>query len=98
MLWDTVCARILNLLLGSALPMSDPRFHQLAKTLVHFSTALKKGDRVLIEATNIPDGMIGALLDAADIAARIKVTVRMAHRLMYDRRVPVVTHHWNSRR
>lgn len=31
-----------------------------------------------------------ALLDAADIAARIKVTVRMAHRLMYDRRVPVV--------
>ena len=73
MLWDTVCARILNLLLGSALPMSDPRFHQLAKTLVHFSTALKKGDRVLIEATNIPDGMIGALLDAADEVGAIPV-------------------------
>ena len=46
--------------------MSDPRFHQLAKTLVHFSTALKPGDKILIEATNIPDQMIGALLDVID--------------------------------
>lgn len=53
--------------------MSDPRFHQLAKTLVHFSTALKKGDRVLIEATNIPDGMIGALLDAANEVGAVPV-------------------------
>lgn len=50
--------------------MSDPRFRQLARTLVRFSTALKPGDKVLIEATNIPDAMIGALMaEAVDVGA-----------------------------
>lgn len=31
-----------------------------------------------------------ALLDAVEIAERIKCTDRMAHRLLYERRVPVV--------
>ena len=53
--------------------MSDPRFHQLAKTLIHFSTHLKPGEKVLIEATNIPDAMIGALMDAAVDAGAIPI-------------------------
>jgi aminopeptidase len=53
--------------------MSDPRYHQLAKTLVHFSTDLKPGEKVLIEATNIPDAMIGALMDEAVEAGAIPI-------------------------
>jgi aminopeptidase len=42
----------------------DPRFAQLAKGLVSFSTALKRGERVLIDAFDIPDGMVIALIRA----------------------------------
>lgn len=45
--------------------MSDPRYNQLARTLVRFSTALQPGDRVLIEATHIPDAMLTALMQEA---------------------------------
>jgi aminopeptidase len=42
----------------------DPRFTQLADGLIRFSTALKKGERVLIDAFDIPDAMIVALIRA----------------------------------
>ena len=35
--------------------MTDPRYTKLAKLLVHYSTTLKKGDNVLIDAIDIPD-------------------------------------------
>lgn len=35
--------------------MIDPRFTRLAKLLVQYSTALKKGDRVFIDAIEVPD-------------------------------------------
>jgi aminopeptidase len=35
--------------------MTDPRYLRLAKLLVEYSTQLKKGDRVLIDAIDIPD-------------------------------------------
>jgi len=35
--------------------MTDPRYCKLAKLLVHYSTQLKRGDRVLIDAIDIPD-------------------------------------------
>jgi aminopeptidase len=35
--------------------MTDPRFASLAKLLVAYSTGLKKGDKVLIDAIDIPD-------------------------------------------
>lgn len=53
--------------------MSDPRYRQLAHTLVRFSTALKPGDKVLIEATNIPDAVLGALMDEAVEAGAIPI-------------------------
>jgi aminopeptidase len=43
----------------------DPRFLQLADGLVGFSTALKKGERVLIDAFDAPDAMVVALVQAA---------------------------------
>ena len=43
----------------------DPRFHQLAAGLTGFSTALKKGERVLIDAFDVPDAMVIALIRAA---------------------------------
>ena len=33
----------------------DPRYTQLAKGLAGFSTALKSGERVLIDAFDVPD-------------------------------------------
>lgn len=35
--------------------MTDPRYTKLARLLVSYSTRLKKGDRVLIDAIDIPD-------------------------------------------
>jgi aminopeptidase len=43
----------------------DPRFNQLAEGLTGFSTALKKGERVLIDAYDVPDAMVIALVRAA---------------------------------
>ncbi len=42
----------------------DPRYGQLAAGLAGFSTALKKGERVLIDAFDIPDAMVIALIRA----------------------------------
>ena len=43
----------------------DPRFHELAAGLTGFSTALKKGERVLIDAFDVPDAIVIALVRAA---------------------------------
>ena len=42
----------------------DPRFTELAEGLTSFSTGLKKGERVLIDAFDIPDAMVIALIRA----------------------------------
>jgi len=43
----------------------DSRFTQLAQGICGFSTSLKKGERVLIDAFDIPDAMVIALVRAA---------------------------------
>jgi len=45
--------------------MTDPRLPQLAEVLTGFSTNLKKGERVLIDAFDIPDAFVVALVRAA---------------------------------
>jgi aminopeptidase len=45
--------------------MSDPRFDRLADVLTGFSTDLKKGERVLIDAFDVPDTFAIALVRAA---------------------------------
>ena len=44
--------------------MSDPRYDKLAKLLVEYSCALKKGEGVFIDLSDVPDGMAVALLRA----------------------------------
>lgn len=44
--------------------MYDPRFEQLAKVLAEFSLNLKANERVLIDAYNIPESMVIALVRA----------------------------------
>ncbi|HEU0008521.1 MAG TPA: aminopeptidase [Verrucomicrobiae bacterium] len=45
--------------------MTDPRYTKLAKVLIGYSTRLRKGDRVLIDAIDIPDEMTVELVRAA---------------------------------
>jgi aminopeptidase len=45
--------------------MTDPRYKKLADLLVTYSTALKKGDRVLLEMFDVPDEFAIELMRAA---------------------------------
>ncbi len=42
----------------------DPRYNTLAENLVGYSISLKKGERVLIDAFDVPDAMVVALVRA----------------------------------
>ena len=44
--------------------MTDPRYLKLAKLLVHYSTQIKKGDRVLLDMIDVPDEFSIALMRA----------------------------------
>lgn len=44
--------------------MTDPRYQKLAEVLTNHSTRLKKGDRVLIDATDIPETFVLTLARA----------------------------------
>lgn len=54
--------------------MHDPRFDKLAQLLVEYSTRLKRGETVLIEAFDVPDEMTVALVRAARKAGAIPFT------------------------
>ncbi len=45
--------------------LTDPRFDDLAAGLTGFSTRLKRGERVLIDAFDVPEAMVIALIRAA---------------------------------
>lgn len=44
--------------------MTDPRFAKLAKLLIEYSTAMKRGERVLIEVIDVPDEFAVELMRA----------------------------------
>jgi aminopeptidase len=48
--------------------MTDPRFTKLAKLLVNYSTALKKGERVLLDMIDVPDEFTIELIRAVRAA------------------------------
>ena len=54
--------------------MQDARFDKLAKLLVEYSTRLKRGETVLIEAFDVPDEMTVALIRAARKVGAIPFT------------------------
>src|SRR5262245_28396392 len=45
--------------------MTDPRYGKLATLLVDYSTALKRGDRVLLDMIDVPDEFTVELIRAA---------------------------------
>ncbi len=45
--------------------MTDPRYPKLAKLLIEYSTALKKGDRILLDMIDVPDEFAVELVRAA---------------------------------
>ena len=51
--------------------MQDPRFDELAKLLVEYSTRLKRNENVLIEGFDVPDEMVVALVRAARKAGAV---------------------------
>ena len=53
--------------------MTDPRYNKLAKLLVEYSTALKKGDRVLLDMIDVPDEFSIELIRAARAAGATPV-------------------------
>jgi aminopeptidase len=48
--------------------MTDPRYSKLAKLLVNYSTALKKGDRILLDMIDVPDEFTVELIRAVRAA------------------------------
>ena len=48
--------------------MTDPRYTKLADLLVNYSTALKKGDRILLDMIDVPDEFTIELIRAVRAA------------------------------
>jgi len=48
--------------------MLDPRIDKLAKMLVNYSCALKKGEKILVEAIDVPHEFSAALIRHAAAA------------------------------
>jgi aminopeptidase len=53
--------------------MIDPRYQELAQLLVEYSTALKKGDYVLLDMMDVPDEFSVALMRAVRAAGAIPI-------------------------
>ncbi len=57
--------------------MKDSRYSELAGILIHYSTRLQAGERILIEAIEIPDEMVCALIaEARAVGAHPLVTLK----------------------
>jgi aminopeptidase len=53
--------------------MTDPRYKKLAKLLVEYSTALKKGDSILLDMIDVPDEFTIELIRAVRVAGALPV-------------------------
>ncbi|HSU56964.1 MAG TPA: aminopeptidase [Candidatus Dormibacteraeota bacterium] len=64
--------------------MTDPRLTKLARLLVEYSTALKKGDRVLLDLIDVPDEFGVELMRAARRVGAIPIVEARHTRLMRE--------------
>jgi aminopeptidase len=68
--------------------MTDPRYSKLARLLVDYSTALKKGDLVLLEMIEVPDEMVVELMRAVRHVGAVPVVevrhTRVTREMMRD--------------
>ena len=62
--------------------MLDPRMTKLAEVLVNYSTELKSGEKVLIEATDIPPEFVCELIRIARIAGADPLVSLKSNRVM----------------
>ena len=53
--------------------MTDPRYTKLARLLIEYSTALKKGDRVLLDMIDVPDEFSIELIRASRAAGALPI-------------------------
>ena len=63
--------------------MRDERINKLAKGLVNYSVNLKKGEKVFIEATDVPEELVCALLEnvyAAGVIPYVKLVSNRVQR------------------
>jgi aminopeptidase len=68
--------------------MTDPRYIRLARMLVEYSTALKKGERVLLDMIDVPDEFSIELIRAARAVGALPVVearhTRLSRELLRD--------------
>jgi aminopeptidase len=64
--------------------MTDPRYAKLATLLVEYSTALKKGDRVMLDMIDIPDEFTIEMMRAARRAGAIPIVEARHTRLVRE--------------
>ena len=63
--------------------MNDPRIELLARNLIGFSVALQPGERILIDAFDVPDDIVVALVKAARAAGGVPMV--QVHRMRIAR-------------
>lgn len=64
--------------------MKDPRYEELADTLVAHSCAVKKGEKVLVEAWDTPTDMVRALIRRIDRAGGLPIVELKSHAVHRD--------------
>jgi aminopeptidase len=64
--------------------MIDPRYEKLAKVLIRYSTALKRGEKILIEFTDAPTEMVQAILREVYAVKAIPFLTQKTQRLQRD--------------
>ena len=68
--------------------MTDPRYTKLAKLLVYYSTALKRGDRVFLDMIDVPDDFCIELMRVAREAGALPIVevrhTRITRELLRD--------------
>ena len=65
--------------------MTDPRLSLLARNLIGYSVSLKRGERILIDAFDVPDEMVVALIRAARDAGGVPIV--QVHRMRIAREI-----------
>ncbi len=75
--------------------MTDPRYQKLAKVLVGYSTALKRGDHVLLDMIDVPDEFSVELMRAARAAGATPI-VEVRHTRV-NREVLLATNNHHAR-
>jgi aminopeptidase len=64
--------------------MTDPRFDRLARQLAGHSMRLRRGEKVLIEAIDVPDEMVGALVRESARRGAVPLVTRKSGAILRD--------------